>query len=201
MKVPMEPWALAVCIWDEPRAVNAPIDPGGVTSKFEGLCRAAGAVCLVDHVPLPPSRSVGSLLRPVPRTQQVVTSVWKNEAEFQAAFTASGNQVSAPESLLAEMLRREHVAYWVAGPSIPKLAQAEERLSFLRQSGPNALVGGMRELPPRPPELPTAIEHPSAAAIDQHRLRVLGQPLYASLQYDRRAIRNCLCGYYSFSYV
>lgn len=187
-KVQSPLWTLALCWKDEPRPVNLPADADSLPRRFEVACRNHGAQCLVDQLPLPPARGVRSLLKPVPRVQALVTSLWPDPAALQVL---DGNHREPSEAspgapLLTELLRCDHTCFWVPGFAIPTLAQTEQRLARTQVTGTSALLGSLRAHPVEPPDPSEHLGHPEIAEIRRHEERLREDPRYSALQYDRR---------------
>lgn len=180
-------WNLALCWKDEAIPVNLPPDSRSLARRFETLCRRQGVLCLVDLLPLPPARGVRSLLKPVPRMQALVSSLWPDAAALRILEESVPEAEGAAQTpLLGALAQRDLAAFYVPGLAIPTLVQAEQRLARIQVMGPNAMLGTLRQLPADPPALPEQLDHPHIAEIREHEARIQRDPRYAALQYDRR---------------
>lgn len=179
---PVACWALALCWKDLPVAVNAAPSSPPLSHRFEDRCRGTGVTCLVDLVNLPPARSVKSLFKPVPRTQDVVSSVWPNLDALHSGIGAT----EGVAGLLDEIAEREHVLFWMPRQSLPTLADVEKRLARFQVLGANRYLGGLRQVPAMPPEPAEELAHPQIGAMRRHEERLRSDRRYAELQYDRR---------------
>jgi hypothetical protein len=183
------PWSLALCWKDEPRTVDVAEDTNSLVRRFERLCRECGAICLVDTLALPPARGVRSLLKPVPRVQALVSSVWRDADALRQLEPGSLASDGPDGSVLQALLLRDHVVFWTPGRAIPTLAQTEQRLARVQVMGSGALLGSLRQLPTAPPVAPEILEHPQNGEMRQQEERLRQDPRYAALQYDRRCFQ------------
>jgi hypothetical protein len=127
------------------------------------------------------------LLKPVPRVQALVSSIWRDSAALRIlAESASEAGVTPATPLSGALEHRDHTAFWVPSLAIPTLAQVEQRLARMQVMGPSALLGSLKQPPIEPPAPPEQLDHPGIAEIRQHEERLTQDTRYAALQYDRR---------------
>lgn len=174
-------YRLALCFRDKPIALDQA--PAGIplSERVEQRCRETGAVCVVDTLNLRPERSLKSLMRPMPRTQDLVTTVWPDEAALRESLGADG--------LLEEVREAPHVVFWVPGPYIPGMQAVEKRLARKELIGGSGLLGDLRAMP-APPEPPASLGHPAREEMEAHENRLRANPELGALQYDRRVFRS-----------
>ncbi len=172
-------FSLALCFRDHPVLVNQSPDQLPLSHRVEARCREANATCLVDVRNLPPERSMRSLLRPVPRMQDVVTTVWPNAETLRGVLGRDG--------ILQEIAAMPHVLFWIPRFSIPALKDVEKRLARREALGTSSLLGDVSSLPEPPSGPSELLDHSSAQEIAGHEARLRADPRLAELQYDRRA--------------
>jgi hypothetical protein len=183
------PWALALCFRDQPIPVNQAPEKLPLSHQVEWRCRAANVTCLVDTLNLRPERSMRSLLRPVPRIQDVVTTVWPDEECLRRVLGKSGEAEEGGE-LLGGLNALPHALFWVPRYSIPTLKDAEKRIARKEAMGPGSIVGDLGHVPPLVALPPENLQHPAADLISRHEQRLQAEPRLGRLQYDRRAFES-----------
>lgn len=176
-------YSLALCFRDRPVLVNQAPEMLPLSHRVEARCRAENVPCLVDVQNLPPERSMRSLLRPVPRMQDLVTTVWPDE---QTVRRVLGGASSEEGSLVPELVALPHVLYWVPRLSIPVVKDVEKRLARKDALGTSSLLGDWQHWPTMPPAPPASLDHPAAEAMRLHEDRLRADTRLAALQYDRR---------------
>jgi hypothetical protein len=163
---------------DLPVLVNQIPESLPVSHLVEERCRQANIPCLVDTRNLPPERSMRSLLRPVPRLQDVVTTVWPSAASLR--------EVLGADSLLEPIAALPHVLFFAPRFGVPTLAQVEKRLARKEALGPSIMLGDLGNWPAEPPGPIESLAHPAREQMDVHEQRLQADPRLAALQYDRR---------------
>lgn len=182
-------YSLALCFRDLPVLVNQPPERLPLSHRVEDRCLDANITCLVDVRNLPPERSVRSLLRPVPRLQDLVTTVWPDEVTLRRVL--GGDETGeAGDRLLDEMAALPHVLYWVPRPSIPAVSHVEKRLAHREVLGGGGLLGNLNAFPDPLPTPELELPHSAEAQIRQHEERLRTDPRLATLQYDRRVFTS-----------
>ncbi|MCW5964797.1 MAG: hypothetical protein KIT83_12215 [Bryobacterales bacterium] len=176
-------YSLALCFRDHPVLVNQAPDELPLSHRVEDRCREENVTCLVDVRNLPPDRSMRSLFRPVPRMQDVVTTVWPDGETLRRVL---GGAHGDRETLLPELQEVPHVLYWVPRFSVPALADVEKRIARREALGTSALLGDLARWP-EPPSGPFHTwDHPASEAMAHHEARLRADARLAELQYDRR---------------
>lgn len=176
-------FSLALCFLDNPVLVNQAPDELPLSHRVEDRCRAANVTCLVDVRNLPPDRSMRSLFRPVPRMQDLVTTVWPDGETLRRVL---GGAESDSEPLFPALSALPHVLYWVPRFSVPALADVEKRIARKEALGTSSLLGDLARWPEPPPGPTSTIDHPASEAMAQHEKRLLADVRLGELQYDRR---------------
>ncbi len=172
-------YSLVFCFRDLPVLVNQAPDGLPASHRVEDICRDAQVPCLVDVRNLPPERSMRSLLRPVPRLQDIVTTIWPDANHMQKVLAAGG--------LLDEVAALPHVLFYAPRFSVPALQEVEKRIARKEALGPSGLVGDLRQWPDELPGPTELLHHPAQEVIAFHEARLQADPRLATLQYDRRA--------------
>jgi hypothetical protein len=180
---------LALCLQDLPIPVNQAPERLPLSHQVEARCRAANLTCLVDTLNLPPERSMRSLLRPVPRIQDVVTTVWPDEQTLRRVLGSTAGNTSQND-LCEALVALPHALFWVPRYSIPTLKDAEKRIARKLAMGHGAVVGDLHHTPPSLPLPPEHLAHPAEQQMAIHEERLQANPVLAALQYDRRAFES-----------
>jgi len=173
---------LALCFRDRPVDLDEiPAQPL-LSDRVELKCREMGIVCMVDILHLRPERSLRSLVRPMPRTQNVVTTMWPNEDVLHEALASS--------TLLEEIRQTSHVAFWAPGSFIPGLSEVAKRLARQETLGGSGLLGRLGSVPKPLAEPPEYMEHPAEDEMTIHETRLREDPCLSALQYDCRVFSS-----------
>ena len=149
----------------------------------------------MDRLDLPPSGGITRFFKPVPRVQELFTSVWPDEQALRSGLTGRSSTDKTGPRLVDEIARMDHVIFWIPCRSIPTIAQFEQRFARKQVLGDSSIVGDLSRVPPAPPEPsgewePAFASHPQAREIRLQEERLGANPFYADLQYDRRVFQT-----------
>ena len=171
---------IALCFRDHPMTLDEAPKAHTLAQLVEMRCRRAGVTCMVDTLSLHPARKLRSLLRPIPRSQELVTTIWRDAISVEAVLGKGS------DGLWDQVAAMPHVMFAVPGSYVPGIDAVESRLSRKELIGGCGMLGDLQHPVEAFPEPPDFLGHPALAEIQRQEQRLYDSPQLGGLQYDRR---------------